>query len=916
LSQNMMRSPGLERKVPMSTTDRVGFTKRDSRPATTGRRGRAEKMVSASGVLTLLLIVFFLLPCGSSLSRGTDVSADNLAFVGWAAAGKISGYGLILSTVDGGQTWTRQGTPRSVPDADLASAAAIDACNCWIVGTNSDGFGTILRTRDGGKTWARQGSAAEIPDAELLKISAVDKDTAWTVGYHGTILATGDGGRTWSSKKTDTIPDVQLQGVYALDAKNVWVTGCNSDGYATVFRTADGGASWVRKGSPAELPDHLLDIKALDDDTAWTIGGGTSVLHTTDNGQSWTKKTLGGGFFDANGVAGVGRDTVWVVTDSDGIYRTSNSGASWKQQTAAGGNYYLMCIDALNTQYAWASGIYVDHEGKTSGIIENTVDGGGTWKKQIELDTGIMGVSVVYAPPKVSAITPDNGRKEETVSITDLGGQAFRAGATVKLAKAGQPDINTTDITVVTRNKITCSVALPPDATTGDWDVVVENPDGQSATLAGAFRVNPTTLATWYLAEGTTAWGFSTYVTIENPTDEDLHAKITYLNTNATNGGGNVAQRTVTLPARSQTTVDPRPDLGDTDFATRVECVEGRDIAVDRTVCWTGEGASCPEAHSSIGVNAPANTWYLPEGSSKHGFECWTLIANPNRTAAKVTLVYMIEGAAPRTLEKTVPACSRATFNMEKDIGAADASIQVDSDRPVIAERSMYRNRRREGHCSVGATCPAKDFYLAEGTTAWGFTTYVLVQNPNNETADVTVWYMTPKGPVQYPEFTMPANSRKTLRANDYLPDTDISIRLHGSRPIIAERAMYWRGGPDRSEACHDSIGLATPHRAFYLPEGQASDGFETFTLVQNPGDEGVSIKVTYLSKGGGRPVSFTDVVPSNSRRTYSMVDAPKSGRASVLVQVNEASGRIIAERSMYWNSRGTGTCTIGGFSD
>ena len=92
----------------------------------------------------------------------------------------------------------------------------------------------------------------------------------------------------------------------------------------------------------------------------------------------------------------------------------------------------------------------------------------------------------------------------------------------------------------------------------------------------------------------------------------------------------------------------------------------------------------------------------------------------------------MIEGESPETFTKTVPANSRETFNMADDIGNKDASIKVTSDIPVIPERAMYRNNRREGHDSIGTTAPAQRLLPGRGQrTAWGFTTYVLVQNPN-----------------------------------------------------------------------------------------------------------------------------------------------------------------------------------------
>jgi hypothetical protein len=114
----------------------------------------------------------------------------------------------------------------------------------------------------------------------------------------------------------------------------------------------------------------------------------------------------------------------------------------------------------------------------------------------------------------------------------------------------------------------------------------------------------------------------------------------------------------------------------------------------------------------------------------------------------------------------------------------------------------------------------------------------------------------------------------------------------------------------------HASIGLDSPHMTFYLPDGQTSGGHETWTLVQNPNPGAVTVRITYLPQGGGTPVSFTDEIPPSTRSTYSMADKIPSGRASIMVQSLDGARPIMVERSMYWNNRGAGTDTIGGFSD
>jgi hypothetical protein len=530
--------------------------------------------------------------------------------------------------------------------------------------------------------------------------------------------------------------------------------------------------------------------------------------------------------------------------------------------------------------------------------------------------TQIGGFNLKSFRPVIQGILPLDVKPGDLVTITgggfgDTQGTGASGGAASYVSFGGlQPSA----YTEWTDTEIKCYV--PGGASSGN--VTVTTTVGTSN--AQALVVN---YPRWYLAEGSTAWGFGQYITIENPNGVDLVADITYMPTE----GANVTQA-VSLPANSQTTVNPEDKLGQKDFSTMVVCRDATmNIAVDRTMNWRGQGSAYSEAHSSIGVTAPNRTWYLPEGSSAWGFECWLLIQNPQSTDATVDVTYMIEGADPVTVRKTVPKTSRKTFNIADDIGAQDASIQIQSNVPVIPERAMYRYDRREGHDSIGTTAPASSYYLAEGTTAWGFTTYILVQNPWSTATDVTLTFMTTSGARVLPKFNMPANSRKTIRVNDIsaangypidMTATDFSTRVTGSKAIIAERAMYWGAGTNMGEACHDSIGMSSAHSTFYLPDGQATpeDGpVETFTLVQNPNSTDVKIEVSYLTPNGEGNVVFTDTVPKNSRRTYNMADRYE-GRASVKVVSQIKGKKIMVEQAIYIQGRAGGTNTIGGFSD
>lgn len=508
--------------------------------------------------------------------------------------------------------------------------------------------------------------------------------------------------------------------------------------------------------------------------------------------------------------------------------------------------------------------------------------------------------------PSLSSITPASALAEASDFTLTASGAGFIEDSIMRWNGADCPT------TFVSASKLTAVVDAPRVATPGTCQVQVFTPGPGGGTTSGVqFTIKARATLSWYLAEGSSKWGFETYVAIENPNDTAVTALITYMSEH-----GSRERAPLTLPAASQTIINPSEDIGTADFSTRVTCKEGKAIAVDRRMVWTGQGAASQEGHSSIGVTQPAETWFFAEGSSQWGFECWLLIQNPNPTTAHCTVTYMVEGQEAREVKHDVPANSRASFDMGNDIGPADASIKVHSDLPIVPERSMYRYNRREGHDSVGATAPSKDCYLAEGCTGWGFTTYVLVQNPNESAATVSVTYMTPEGPATSPEFGVPGRSRKTIRADDLVDDKDISIRVHGSLPIIAERAMYWGEGTAAGEACHDSIGVSAPHMAFYLPDGVTSEGHETWTLVQNPNSVAVSVRISYLTPSGKGNQAFDVKIPANSRRTFSMGDKIVGGRAAITVTSLTMDKPIVVERSMYWNGRGAGTNTIGGYTE
>jgi len=125
----------------------------------------------------------------------------------------------------------------------------------------------------------------------------------------------------------------------------------------------------------------------------------------------------------------------------------------------------------------------------------------GTWNVVITNPDGpsvslANAFSVTYAAPTVTSMDPATGVAGDLLSGVSITGTNFIPGTTpsVWLAKTGEVNINATNVIVVSSTQITCDITLTPYINTlpGQWNLVVENADGQTGTKIAAFSLtNP-----------------------------------------------------------------------------------------------------------------------------------------------------------------------------------------------------------------------------------------------------------------------------------------------------------------------------------------------------------------------------------------------------------------------------------------
>ncbi|MDI7251599.1 MAG: DUF5719 family protein [Actinomycetota bacterium] len=346
-------------------------------------------------------------------------------------------------------------------------------------------------------------------------------------------------------------------------------------------------------------------------------------------------------------------------------------------------------------------------------------------------------------------------------------------------------------------------VMVPEGATSGP--VVVTTLMGSSNPYPFTVYEQPQAVPA-YFAEGCTRSGFEEWLTFFNPHDSQYTVTVTYM---VAQGANRI--RYYNLPAHSRTNVYVNSEIGsDRDVALQVTATER--IYAERSVYfrygtdWLGGHCSAPALEAS-------QNWYFAEGCTHAGFEEWLCLANPGSQEAAVEVDYLFGDGDSETRSYTVPAWKRYTVNVNQEVGPGrDVALAVHSDRPIVAERPMYFNYGGMwdgGHITVGAAAPSQDWYFAEGCTRAGFEEWLLLFNPGEETARVSITYAFPDGETKGEELEVPPRRRATLFVNREVGEgRDVSLRVESDRGLVAERSMYflyhqaWEGG-------HNSLGTA-----------------------------------------------------------------------------------------------------------
>ncbi|MBU4401877.1 MAG: hypothetical protein KJ907_03950, partial [Actinobacteria bacterium] len=272
----------------------------------------------------------------------------------------------------------------------------------------------------------------------------------------------------------------------------------------------------------------------------------------------------------------------------------------------------------------------------------------------------------------------------------------------------------------------------------------------------------------WYFAEGYTGPGFQEYLCLGNHGNQPTTARVSFMFAD-----GTCRETSYTVAACSRLTVDVNREAGAGREVSMVVSSSSRELAAERSMYFNYLGRWA-DGHATFGATSLSRNWYFAEGYTGPGFDEYICVLNPGDEPSALTFHFQTPQSALTINDGAfVPPRSRATFKVNDLLGADyQASLKLESDRPVVAERSMYfeysgtGDRQWEGgHCVMGATAPSTRYYFAEGSTRVGFEEWLTIQNPGDSPVTVNAVYQLgpSQGEAVSRSYTVDAGRRHTV---------------------------------------------------------------------------------------------------------------------------------------------------------
>jgi photosystem II stability/assembly factor-like uncharacterized protein len=193
--------------------------------------------------------------------------------------------------------------------------------------------------------------------------AAAQGERLWMLcDHHRVFFREGEG--AWQESR---VPAAARLRSLAIGAQGrVFVAGDD----ATLLVSEDAGSSWRRVAVPTG--EHLRAMH-FTGSKGWIAGWGGVILHSSDNGDTWTAQRTGT-TVSLESIFFIDEEHGWSAGWNGAILRTDDAGKNWTYVRTSAATWSLNAVYFRDPLNGWAVGIL--------GQLLRSQDGGKTWVKQ------------------------------------------------------------------------------------------------------------------------------------------------------------------------------------------------------------------------------------------------------------------------------------------------------------------------------------------------------------------------------------------------------------------------------------------------------------------------------------------------------------------------------------------------------
>ena len=328
----------------------------------------------------------------------------NMAFenelTGWA----VTGCGLILKTVNGGESWEISRNTDSVCtdlyDIVISSQGTIIA--------SGDG-GTILRSSNGGINWQQ----FTYPDAgRLYDLAQIPGGGLSAAGQNGIVLVSSDDGISW----TNIGP-----GGTGYARHHLWKSSSEAYvvGFNMFYRTIDGGNNWTQVATPSTF--GLNEVYFVNDITGYAVED-FGYWKTTDGGLHWSHVSQFSGIDYRFRTLALDELHWLAVSNGEGgvLWETTDAGENWTSKFDYNTTGFL-CLVKNGNRMLFGSDVgdifYTEDNGQT---VNNGVENLSVFPSAPITVIGRRPDGILFANNQ-----PNSGTNNQTFLRSDDGGMSW-----------------------------------------------------------------------------------------------------------------------------------------------------------------------------------------------------------------------------------------------------------------------------------------------------------------------------------------------------------------------------------------------------------------------------------------------------------------------------------------------------------